>query len=74
MSGCRAGGKGGPGTYNARCETVEDKPSFRDAWREKRFAVVPMLNYFEPCWESGRAVRWRIERADGLPHAGSRLA
>ncbi|MEZ5704847.1 MAG: SOS response-associated peptidase family protein [Burkholderiaceae bacterium] len=26
----------------------EDKPSFRDAWREKRFAVVPMLNYLSP--------------------------
>ena len=59
--------KVGRGTYNARCETVEDKPSFRGAWRDRRFAVVPMLNYFEPCWESGRAVRWRIERADGLP-------
>jgi putative SOS response-associated peptidase YedK len=55
------------GTYNARCETVQDKPSFRTAWREQRYAVVPMLNYFEPCWESGRAVRWRIERSDGLP-------
>jgi putative SOS response-associated peptidase YedK len=57
----------GRGTYNARCETVQDKPSFRSAWRERRFALVPMLNYFEPCWESGRAVRWRIARADGAP-------
>ena len=57
----------GRGTYNARCETVREKPSFRSAWRERRFALVPMLNYFEPCWESGRAVRWRVERADGSP-------
>lgn len=57
----------GRGTYNARCETVQEKPSFRSAWRERRFALVPMLNYFEPCWESGRAVRWRVEAADGQP-------
>ena len=55
----------GRGTYNARCETVAEKPSFRSAWREQRFGLVPMLNYFEPCWESGRSVRWRIARADG---------
>ncbi len=26
-----------------------------------------MQNYFEPCWETGRSVRWRIARADGEP-------
>jgi putative SOS response-associated peptidase YedK len=57
----------GRGTYNARCESVREKPSFRRAWRERRFALVPMLNYFEPCWETGRAVRWRVARADGQP-------
>ena len=57
----------GRGTYNARCESVREKPSFRSAWRERRFALVPMLNYFEPCWETGRAVRWRVARADGQP-------
>ncbi|WP_157559331.1 SOS response-associated peptidase family protein [Hydrogenophaga crassostreae] len=57
----------GRGTYNARCETVQEKPSFRSAWRERCFALVPMLNYFEPCWETGRAVRWRVEAADGKP-------
>jgi putative SOS response-associated peptidase YedK len=55
----------GRGTYNARSETVAEKPSFRSAWREQQFALVPMRNYFEPCWESGRAVRWRIEAVDG---------
>jgi putative SOS response-associated peptidase YedK len=63
----------GRGTYNARCETVQEKPSFRRAWREQRFALVPMLNYFEPCWESGRAVRWRVERADGQPMLAAAL-
>jgi putative SOS response-associated peptidase YedK len=54
-------------TYNARAETVADKPSFRDAWRQGRRAIVPAEAIFEPCWESGRAVRWRIARGDGAP-------
>ena len=47
-------------TYNARSETVALKPSFRQPWRERRWAVAPMLDFFEPCWETGRAVRWRM--------------
>jgi len=56
-------------TYNARSETVSEKPSFRNAWRKQQFCLVPMESFFEPCYESGKAVRWRIERADGLPFA-----
>lgn len=63
----------GRGTYNARCETVAEKPSYRSAWRERRFALVPMLNYFEPCWETGRAVRWRVSREDGQPMLAAAL-
>lgn len=54
-------------TYNARSETVHEKPSFRDAWRRGQRCIVPAEAIYEPCWESGRAVRWRIERADGEP-------
>ena len=56
-------------TYNARSETVADKPSFRNAWRRRQFALIPAEAFFEPCYESGKAVRWRIERADGEPFA-----
>jgi putative SOS response-associated peptidase YedK len=52
-------------TYNARSETVAEKPSFRHAWRQRQFCLVPMQSFYEPNYESGRAVRWRIERADG---------
>ena len=52
-------------TYNARSETVAEKPSFRHAWRERQFCLVPMRGFYEPSYESGRAVRWRIERASG---------
>lgn len=56
-------------TYNARSETVAEKPSYRTPWRERQYALVPMLNYYEPCWESGRALRWRIAPASGEPFA-----
>lgn len=57
--------KVGRGTYNARTETLTDKPSFRGPWLERRVALVPMQHYFEPCWETGRSVRWRIAQAHG---------
>jgi len=52
-------------TYNARSETAAEKPSYRSPWRERQYALVPMLHYFEPCWESGRALRWCIAQASG---------
>lgn len=54
-------------TYNARTETVADKPSFRNAWRSRQFCAVPMQLFYEPNYESGAAVRWKIERRDGEP-------
>jgi putative SOS response-associated peptidase YedK len=54
-------------TYNARSETAAEKPSFRDAWRHGRRCIVPAESIFEPNWEGGKAVRWRIRRRDGAP-------
>lgn len=54
-------------TYNARSETASQKPSFRTAWRNRQFGLVLCDNFFEPNYESGRAVRWKIERADLQP-------
>ncbi len=51
-------------TYNARSETVDTKPSYRLSWKKSRYCLVPMQCFFEPNYASGRAVRWRIERAD----------
>lgn len=52
-------------TYNARSETVAEKPSFRHAWRQAQFCLVPLACFYEPSYASGRPVRWRIARADG---------
>ena len=60
------------GTYNARHETAAIKPSFRNPWRERQWALIPMAEYFDPCWEDadrngGRSVRWRIAMNDDTP-------
>lgn len=54
-------------TYNARSETVAEKPSFRSAWKRGQLCIIPADAIFEPNYESGKAVRWRIERGDGKP-------
>ena len=54
-------------TYNARSETVAEKPSYRTPWRKRQFAIALLDDFFEPNWETGRAVRWRIKRSDGQP-------
>ena len=54
-------------TYNARTETVADKPSYRTAWRRRQLCLVPMERFFEPCWETKKAVRWSIHRQDWEP-------
>lgn len=54
-------------TYNARSETVAEKPSFRDAWKKAQHCVIPADAFFEPDWRSGKAVPTRIRRADGQP-------
>lgn len=54
-------------TYNARSETVAEKPSFRDSWRMNRRCIIPAEAIYEPDWKSGRAVPTRISRADDKP-------
>ncbi len=54
-------------TFNARSETVHEKPSFRDAWRANQHCIIPVDALFEPDWRSGKAVATRITRDDGEP-------
>jgi putative SOS response-associated peptidase YedK len=52
-------------TYNARSETVAEKPSFRTAWRQAQHCIIPAMAIYEPDWRTGKAIATRITRADG---------
>lgn len=56
-------------TYNARSETVTEKASFKNAWRQSRFGLAIMQSFYEPNYQTGKAVRWRIKRPDDQPLA-----
>lgn len=46
---------------------MAEKPSYRHAWRARQLAIVPVDAFYEPCYETGKPVRWRIERDDQAP-------
>lgn len=54
-------------TYNARTETVAAKPSYRNAFRKRQYCLIPLDAFYEPNYETGKAVRWRIFHAAGRP-------
>lgn len=54
-------------TYNARSETVARLPSFRDSWKSGRRCIVPAECVYEPCYETGQAVRWQIQGPGATP-------
>ena len=47
-------------TYNARVETVAEKPSYKRAWAKRHYALALADAFYEPCYESGKAVRTGI--------------
>ena len=56
-------------TMNARSETIGERRSFSGSWNRLRLALIPCRAFFEPNYETGKAVRWRIGMADGSPFA-----
>jgi putative SOS response-associated peptidase YedK len=54
-------------TYNARSETVHELVSFKRAWSKGQRCIVPAEAIYEPCWESGKAVRWCIQQPGEVP-------
>lgn len=56
-------------TYNARAETVAEKPSYKTAWVKRHYALALADAFYEPNYESGKAVRTGIKQANGEPMA-----
>jgi putative SOS response-associated peptidase YedK len=56
-------------THNARAETAGRLPSFRHAWSRRQYCLIPVQAFYEPCWQTGKAVRWKIWLASGEPFA-----
>lgn len=56
----------GPLLFNARSETLAEKPSFREAARSRR-CLIPATGFYE--WTPGVTPKqpWFIERSDGAP-------
>jgi putative SOS response-associated peptidase YedK len=54
-------------TYNARSETIATLPSFRQPWAAGQRCIIPAEAVYEPCYESGKAVRWRISQEGEVP-------
>ena len=56
-------------TYNARVETVAEKPSYKFAWTKRHYALALADAFYEPCYETGKAVRTAIKQVNQEPMA-----
>ena len=56
-------------TYNTRAETVAEKPSYKHAWTKRHYALALADAFYEPSYESGKAVRTAIKQANQEPMA-----
>jgi putative SOS response-associated peptidase YedK len=54
-------------TYNARSETVREKPSYRTAWKQRQYGIALLDSFYEPSYVTVKAERWRIELASKKP-------
>lgn len=52
-------------TFNARAETIAEKPTFRDAWRQSQRCIIPASAYFEWPVFDGKKQCHRLSREDG---------
>lgn len=54
-------------TFNARLESVAEKPAFRNAWRNRQNCLVPVLGYYEWIGDGGRKQPYFVHHPDGEP-------
>lgn len=56
-------------TMNARAESVGEKRSYSGAWKNLQLCLIPCRSFYEPNYETGSPVRWRIGLESGKPLA-----
>jgi putative SOS response-associated peptidase YedK len=56
-------------TMNARAESIGEKRSFSGAWNRLHLCLIPCESFYEPNYETGKPVRWRIGMESGQPFA-----
>ena len=55
-----------PATFNARAETIADKPMFRDAFKKRR-CIIPASGFYEWTGEKGHKTPHLFTAGDGSP-------
>jgi len=60
--------KFGHATFNARAETVAEKPTFREPFRERR-GILPWVSYVEWREEDGKNIPYQFSMKSGEPLA-----
>lgn len=56
-------------TMNARAESLVERRSFSGPWKGLQLCLIPCARFYEPNYETGKPVRWRIGLASGEPLA-----
>lgn len=56
-------------TMNARAETVGEKRNFKGPWTNSQLCLIPCNSFYEPNYETGSPVRWRIGANEKKPIA-----
>ncbi len=54
-------------TFNARAESVAEKPAFRNAWRKSQTCLVPAIGYYEWKGTKGQKQPYFIYSKNGEP-------
>ena len=54
-------------TFNARIESIESKPAFRNAWRKNKKCLIPALGYYEWQTEQGQKQPYFVTSEGGEP-------
>ena len=54
-------------TFNARAETLKEKPTFKTAWETARTCLIPALGYYEWKGEQGEKQPYLVRTKSGEP-------